>query len=1278
MEKFFEPKARGENKQKSKQQHFDKQSRIKMAKEYLTELFAKVKERKFGYLWTKQDKATYPFDVSDTDALAAMAQKAIELNDAGFDVYYSVNLTDAPPAKFERVKSEKVTMQVATVADIDTEGGNHASSEEKKYPPDFETAKSFLPFAVSSLVNSGYGLHALCIYDEPIVITDLNREQAKKRNKDFINVIRIRAGEFKGAVDGVGDLPRVLRVPGTFNQKLKDNPPLCHVVEGSDTRFTPDDFDALQGTTKALDAGNSAKVQSARKFSPNGLSFGTSDSSSPRASRQERADFMEELMTTREVADRLEVSPKTVVNWRSRKLFGCYFFAADEKKGGVWYYKRERVEQLKSVYQFGILQNMYKLARRNPEPTPPDFFQIGDSSRVQDNGEEEELSFRHREFFTVEEVADYYDVSINTVKSWVKRGQLKEDMLGHNGDLYFAIDNILDFIPPSTKSEPAKKSTAYHIDDDTDYKEFRIQHMLPCISVAKGDYEKWLGVGFALFNEGFECSYWAQWSKTQPEYKEGECESKWAGFKSDPNGYTIRSLYQWATAGGYNERDTKREWFQLHPELKPSRGKDIASDMQRDLDEAIIWLESLTPADMTADVARSGIHSVALADFFGFAAAAAKFFECVTEAKETAAKLLAESKKNTDKKLSSAEETKLKALVTGVRLSDLRKHVDSEKSAIRKAHKDFIRHAEAKAVQERRDAYKREREGETTQKQIADCPIDLKIPFECQFNSNGVSIVDYSGKFPKTILAANSPMIPTKVFREPNKHTTQYEVAIQTRHIWRRVIVEGKNLLDPRRVLELNGEGGALICDGKALCKFFAAILKANEDTIPEIKCFAQPGWENEDFQSFVYPTHGDYIVRRAGFEFDKEFATRGNADVWKIEFLCAQDLGGAVARIFLGGALAAPLARPLCIMNPQIHISGNTNLGKSALLKLGASVYGNPKKLIRTFAATQKNLQAVAAACRDLPVFVDELGTADKKTTENLAAGIYEFAEGKSNQAQKRDGSMREPLEFSGARLTAGEFPILKNRDARGAYKRVVQINADKLFDRETALGLHLNIPQHYGHWGRRWAEFVTENLQEIISTFQRMRALEEKIAVEDTQRDIVVAAAIALQYFLVCIGHREKFDAAAAAEDIKEICRMLPRPDDLNDTTRALADLASVVASKENFFVKEGAPTNETTPDGDSVIGEVAPLNREICGKIFKSGEVAILPTVLRQWLERDLGFASADALVTAWAKEGKIRSGGKKGYRFNTRINGSVKTTYRFVAGTLWSNESEEEEV
>lgn len=223
---------------------FDTTSRVAEAERFLNVLFGSVKGEVYSYLWTKQDKATYPFKVSDADARKLMARRAVSLSDEGKDVYIGVNGGSEPAQAGQRYTASQVTLQTATVTDIDVEGGNHSSTANKIYPPNFAVAKNFLPFDTSLVVDSGHGLHAYCVYSEPINITALNRAACETRNRKFIEAVRRRAGVFGKAVDGVGDLPRVLRVPGTYNYRLgRDNPPLCKLVEVNDIRFTPADMD---------------------------------------------------------------------------------------------------------------------------------------------------------------------------------------------------------------------------------------------------------------------------------------------------------------------------------------------------------------------------------------------------------------------------------------------------------------------------------------------------------------------------------------------------------------------------------------------------------------------------------------------------------------------------------------------------------------------------------------------------------------------------------------------------------------------------------------------------------------------------------------------------------------------------------------------------------------------------------------------------------------------------------------------------------------------------
>ena len=922
-------------------QQATKQARIEMALNFLNLMFGAVVERLFGYLWTKQDKATYPFAVSSPDEREAMARKAIELSDVCLDVYFGVNLMNEPPTRNARVKAEFVTLQTATVADIDILGGTHTDPD--KYPANVEVAKGFLPFPVSLLVDSGYGLHPYCLYAQPIAITAENRSEVTKRNKKFIDMIRKRAGKYANAVDSVHDLPRVLRMPGTYNYKGgKENAPLCRLIEVSDVRFTPESLDAQ----------------------------------------------LNELQTTKK---------------------------SKQAKGDI-----------KLIYQ----------------------------------------SADSREF-----------------------------------------DN------------------------------WRATKMLEVIPVAALSRDEWLNIGMALKNNGNSVSDWAHWSRPDARFKEGECEKLWHGFNG--TGLTIATICDIAEHYGYNAKSVYDEWCTLHPEFK-SRITHKSIPTSDEEEEKSIW----------------------------------------------------------------------------------------------------------------------------TQDMIKSCPVNLRLPSNYLFNHKGITLVvppKKDGDNPKYVCAARTPIIPTKIFREPKQNTFTYEIATLIRGVWRTTEIAGRALADPRSIITL-ADSGALIDEPKLICRFINAVISLNPN-LNEIKAYDQPGWHDNQF---IYPTGGkDYVVRRAGFNYAEEFATRGEPDVLKTAFLEACQKGGAVARVYFGTALLSALVQPLNILNAQIQLNSKSGGGKTALAKLAAALFGNPRELIRTFGATEKNRQAVAAAYNDLPNFFDEMETmSGKRAEEQLSQMIYSYAEGKGNQAQKRDGTARQAFRFYGSRLMTAERPILKEHDLRGAYKRLVQIRCPKLFDDQFAADLHFIAENNFGHFGKSWTEFIPARLKEIreiLGSFGKIFA-ENPQNIEPTQLKTVTSAFVALQYFLICVGAQAAFDDVAAARDIKEIIALLPTNSEIDDTTRALASLSSYVASHEKSFMRDET-SNET---GKPI--EIGSWGTVCSGKIFDTGEVIFFPTELKRILEDELHFASAEKLINEWKEQGNILITDKGRTTHTIRLGGKTPRVFHFRANII----------
>jgi hypothetical protein len=204
--------------------------------EFLNMLFAEaVAENRRLCVFTLPDRRTRHFSSLTAAALHAAEEAKTK------EVYFGVSLAGRNFGK--RNSASDVVAIVGLWADIDLAAPWRA---EKPLPRTIDEARTILdrlPLAPSVLVDSGHGLHAYWLFKEPWVFeTPDERIEAAKTARGWVQTVRSVARDLGWEIDSVGDLARVLRLPGTVNRK-GDMPVEVRVLESSDRRYNPDDFD---------------------------------------------------------------------------------------------------------------------------------------------------------------------------------------------------------------------------------------------------------------------------------------------------------------------------------------------------------------------------------------------------------------------------------------------------------------------------------------------------------------------------------------------------------------------------------------------------------------------------------------------------------------------------------------------------------------------------------------------------------------------------------------------------------------------------------------------------------------------------------------------------------------------------------------------------------------------------------------------------------------------------------------------------------------------------
>ncbi len=207
-------------------------------REFLNDLFGYKDEAWYILIWQLDGKVSHWFQ--DLDAAARFVEQHSQES-----LYVGVALARADYGPSQRLKlagNERPPAAIVGLwADIDIADGAHSKSD--RLPPDEVAARSILfpePFLPSLLVHSGGGLQAWWIFKEPWELSDdAETQRAANLSARWVRALRARAQARGWTLDGVADLTRVLRVPGTVNLKIAGRPRPVRILERNDRRYNP-------------------------------------------------------------------------------------------------------------------------------------------------------------------------------------------------------------------------------------------------------------------------------------------------------------------------------------------------------------------------------------------------------------------------------------------------------------------------------------------------------------------------------------------------------------------------------------------------------------------------------------------------------------------------------------------------------------------------------------------------------------------------------------------------------------------------------------------------------------------------------------------------------------------------------------------------------------------------------------------------------------------------------------------------------------------------------
>jgi putative DNA primase/helicase len=199
---------------------------------------------------------------------------------------------------------------------------------------------------------------------------------------------------------------------------------------------------------------------------------------------------------------------------------------------------------------------------------------------------------------------------------------------------------------------------------------------------------------------------------------------------------------------------------------------------------------------------------------------------------------------------------------------------------------------------------------------------------------------------------------------------------------------------------------------------------------LPIKKITKLTGWV-EDSYLMPHKTYGNQELQFKTPQSDENslFIPKGTLEKWKNNI--AKLASSSPYIIFaIGCAFASTLLTPLKLPSIGFHFYGQTSIGKTTLLRISASVVGDPSKIVTQWRTTSSALESTAQEYNDRILFLDEFGQVDPKDIGNT---IYMLANGQGKARANRSGDRTPMKTWKLFYLSTGEVSFRQKMDEGG-----------------------------------------------------------------------------------------------------------------------------------------------------------------------------------------------------------------------------------------------------
>lgn len=343
-----------------------------------------------------------------------------------------------------------------------------------------------------------------------------------------------------------------------------------------------------------------------------------------------------------------------------------------------------------------------------------------------------------------------------------------------------------------------------------------------------------------------------------------------------------------------------------------------------------------------------------------------------------------------------------------------------------------------------------------------------------------------SGTNQEIFISRQIPILEREIVNIENGNVF-YELSWKHRERTKKVVVPASFVSDSTEIINLSNQGLSVNSNNrKKLIEFIDLYLLNNEinqslavERLGRIKdVFIHPSLTSE--VEIVAADYGEEQLKEA-------FEVKGTADSWKSKiFNRLKNQPKAVFMVL--SSFASVVIEDLGVKPFIVEVSGETSRGKTTVLEIATSVWGN-KYLMNEWNATPVVIERKAAFLNSFPLLMDDSRKANRHTLELIP---YLFSGGRSKGRGSIKGSQKE-YSWNNIMLSTGEVSLNDYGENKGGVAARIIPLGDEPLERDYDNIVHLQeaMKSNYGAIGIEFLKAWLKHKNEMIKNFTDIKKL-------------------------------------------------------------------------------------------------------------------------------------------------------------------------------------------